>query len=81
MKQCLRGCGRLISIFILLILIGMFFACYENDNMCYVCLGSGYCYNCYFEKPVDIDNCIVCKGSGICFNCNGSGRVPLHYDY
>jgi len=70
---------HLISIFILLCMISLFFACYENDNTCYVCFGTGKCSSCYFEKPTDGESCRVCKGSGICFNCQGSGRIPTQY--
>jgi len=66
---------RIISILLIMLLFSccLFLSC--DNEMCYVCFGSGRCYNCGYEKPVDGDECNVCHGARICINCRGSGRI------
>jgi RecJ-like exonuclease len=58
-----------------LFLIALFISC--DEESCWVCGGSGKCYNCNGKGYIKVDAnvCDVCKGSGICFNCQGTGKI------
>jgi hypothetical protein len=65
-----------ITIFLLLLcLIALFVSC--DEDTCWVCGGSGKCYNCGGKGYIKVDTniCVVCKGTGICFNCQGTGKI------
>ena len=68
---------RRVIFLLLLCLIFFLVSCDVDDTMCWVCVGSGQCYNCGGKgyNRVDTDVCRVCNGARICFNCQGTGRV------
>jgi hypothetical protein len=68
---------RRVIFLLLLCLICFFVSCDEDDTMCYVCFGSGNCYNCNGKgyNGVDSNECSVCDGTGKCVNCQGSGSI------
>jgi len=73
-KKCLKK-NPVIFFIVLLFSAVLLISC--PDNVCWVCVGNGKCYECNGKgyTKVDSNACAVCKGTGICFNCQGTGRI------
>jgi hypothetical protein len=69
---------KIIIYVILLCLIGFFSSC--GEDTCWVCGGSGKCYDCNGKGYIKVDAnvCDVCKGTGKCFNCQGTGKININ---